>query len=489
MTSEIDISIDRTICRMMLVDFVRSAWHIIEPGTEYIHNWHIDLVCEYLMLVTQGKITRLIINIPPRYMKSLIVTVMWPVWSWLQKATDRFLTASYAQSLSSKHSIDRRTIMLSSWFLERFSDLFCFADDLNKVMEYKNNHEGYMLATSFGGSATGRGGNKIIIDDPMNPKEAHSDVERANVIREFDQTFTTRLDDKVNGAIVVVMQRLNEMDLTGHLLKKGGWTILSLPAIAEKDEKIVFPVSKRVVQRKEGDLLWPEREDETAVMNMKRALGSYNFAGQYQQRPSPKEGGTFKKKWFRYYGGTEPDAVQLPAEFDFMLQSWDTKFKKTTTGAYVCGQVWGVKGADCYLVSLFRDRSGLIGTIKAVDSMSKHWPKATVKLIEEAANGPAVIEVMQKKISGIIPVPPQGSKEARAEAVSPLVEAGNVWVPHPSICGWTDDFIDECAAFPNGAYKDQVDAMTQALMRIMGQSQTSATDIESEDDISSKYDI
>jgi Uncharacterized protein conserved in bacteria len=229
-----------------LADFIRQAWHVIEPATPYLHNWHIDLICEYLEAVSAGQITRLIINIPPRYMKSIAVSVMWPVWEWIRHPETRWIFASYSQSLSTKHSVDRRTIIQSDWYQSRWGDRFKLVEDHNLKTEFLNDKRGHMIATSVGGTSTGKGGNRLVVDDPLNPKEAASDVLRERANTWFDQTFYSRLDDKKTGAIVVIMQRLHEKDLTGHLLEQGGeWEHLCLPAIAEDRQVIHFPMSGR----------------------------------------------------------------------------------------------------------------------------------------------------------------------------------------------------------------------------------------------------
>jgi len=462
-----------------LSEYVRQAWPIVEPGAEYLHNWHIDAIAECLEAVTAGQIRRLIINIPPRYMKSIAVSVMWPTWEWIRQPETRWIFASYSQSLSTKHSVDRRTIIQSDWYLRNWGSRFKLTTDQNVKTEFMNNRRGVMVATSVGGTLTGKGGNRVVVDDPHNPKEAQSDIQRQAGVDFFKHTLSTRLDDKRRGAIVVVMQRLHEQDLTGYLLEQGGWEHLCLPAEAEGRTVISLPSGREIV-REDGELLWPEREGPAEIEQAKKDLGSYGYAGQYQQRPSPAEGGIFKRWWWRFwrYGDRElppvtvkkPDgelinieAVPLPETFYQTAQSWDMAFKDTKGSAFVAGQAWGKNGANYYLLDQVRDRWDFVATIGAFRGFTQKWPQIVMKLVEDKANGPAVISTLQREIPGIIAVQPEGSKEARAHAVSPLVEAGNVFLPHPAIALWVWDFIEECAAFPRGCYRDQVDAMTQAL--------------------------
>ncbi len=293
------------------------------------------------MLVRRREIRRLIINVPPRHMKSLLVTVMFPTWVWSQDPHTRFICSSYADSLSIKHSLDRRTLVSSPWYQNLWGDRVSLADDANLKSEFVNDARGHMIATSTGGSITGKGADFIIVDDPHNPTMMLSETERTTALRHFDITLSTRLDQPKKGCIVVIMQRLHEDDLTGHLISGGGWDQLVLPAEAEVEETRNFPLSKRVHMRKPGELLWDERFDQKVLDHAKIRLGSYAYAGQYQQRPSPLEGGILKRSWWRRYDVP-------PSKFEQVIQSWDLAFKETKTSDFVVGQVWGKLGANKY---------------------------------------------------------------------------------------------------------------------------------------------
>jgi predicted phage terminase large subunit-like protein len=469
-----------------LREFIPQAWPILEPSTPYLHNWHIDAIAEHLEAVSLGQMTRLIVNIPPRYMKSITVNVMWPVWEWIRAPHIRHISASYSQSLSTKHNLDRRTIIQSPWYQRHWSGAYQLAGDHNLKTEFVNDRRGHMIATSVGGTSTGKGGDRLIVDDPLNPKEAASDAFRVAANTWFDQTFYSRLDNKKTGAIVVVMQRLHEQDLTGHLLaKESGWTHLCLPAEAPRRTVITLPISGREITRPEGDILWPEREGPKELAETKRNLGSYGYAGQYEQNPAPAEGGILKRHWWRFWchpGQKLPPvevkqpngeialvhARELPTEFDEMLQSWDMTFKDTDGSDFVAGQVWGRRWADKFLLDQVWDRLDFVATCEALIRLSGRWPKAFAKLVEDKANGPAVISTLRHKVPGLIAVNPEGGKMARASAVSPEIEAGNVYLPHPHIAPWVEAFIGLCAAFPNAANDDPVDSMTQALLRWIG---------------------
>jgi len=392
-----------------------DAWDTLEPKNAYLHNSHIGLIAEHLEAVNQGDIKRLIINIPPRYMKSLCVSVMWPVWTWIQNPELRWIFASYSQSLATKHSIDRRQLIQSQWFQNRWSKLFKLTEDQNQKTEFMNNRRGHMISTSVGGTATGKGGDIIVVDDPHNPLEASSDLLRKKAIDFFDQTLTTRLDNKKNGSIVVVMQRLHEEDLTGHLLEQGDWTHLCIPSIAESKTIYSFPVSKKEKIYVDNEALFPNRENIADLEKQKRALGSIAFAAQYQQRPTPAEGALIKKSWLRFYS-------DIPQKFDEVIQSWDLSFKDSENSDYVVGQVWGRIGANKYLLDQVRERLSFPDTIRVFKNMTAKWPKAYRKLIEDKANGPAIISALKNEISGIIAVNPTESKRARLSAITPQIE-------------------------------------------------------------------
>jgi predicted phage terminase large subunit-like protein len=442
-------------------EYVRQSWHVIEPATPFMSNWHIDAISDYLEAVTGGEILRLLINMPPRYMKSICVSVLWPTWEWINHPESRWLFAAYSASISGKHSVDRRRVIESDWYQARWSQVYQLTTDQNIKTEYENSRRGVMFTTSVGGTATGKGGTRIVVDDPHNPMEAESDVQRQTAIDFFDRTLSSRLDDKKKGAIVVVMQRLHEQDLSGHCIEQG-YTHLSLPAEAEKRIIISTP-SGRTFAREAGDILWPEREGTAELARAKVAMGSYAYAGQYQQQPSPAEGGMLKREWWRYY-------KEAPADFDEVIQSWDMTFKDTKGADYVVGQVWGRKGASKYLLDQVRGRMDFPTTIKAFQGLTSKWPAAEAKLVEDKANGSAVIQTLKGTISGIIAIEPQGGKASRVSAVSPTIEASNVYLPDPTLEPWVHDFVEECAVFPNGTNDDQVDSMSQALTRWLGTS-------------------
>jgi predicted phage terminase large subunit-like protein len=281
----------------------------------------------------------------------------------------------------------------------------------------------------------------------------------------------------------VIQQRLNEMDLTGDLLTKGGYELLCLPAEFEPDRRCSTSIGWTDPRQESGELLWPEKVTREYLEELKITLGSYLYAGQYQQRPSPAGGGLFKRHRFQFWRPSHMnlppiqvkmpngdvisiDAVPLPAEFDQVIQSWDMSFKDNANCDYVVGQVWGAFRADRFLLDQRRDRMDMPSTKEAVKDLTSLYPRAATKLVEAKANGPAVVQELRHDVSGLVEVNPEGGKVARAHAVSAQVESGNVYLPHPAIAPWVQAFIEEVVSFPNGRNDDQVDAMTQALNRL-----------------------
>ena len=475
--SKLDIQAE--LADRSLREMIPFAWDILEPGTEFLPNWHIDLLCEYLEACNSRQIKRLIINVPPRYFKSGLVNVIFPTWVWLNNPSERFISTSYAQNLSTLHSVSRRRIFESDRFQHYFGDRFRMTTDQNVKTEYENDKRGRMVATSVGGTVTGKGGNIILFDDPHNPKQAVSDVQRQVAIDYMDMTLSTRLDDKKNGVIILVMQRLHEKDLTGHLLAKGGWEHVNLPCISTRKQIITSPISKKIITRPRGHILWESREGKHELEQVKRDLGSFAFAGQYQQDPAPSDGGKLKRIWWNFYN------VLPPGWNRYIIHSWDATFKGTAKSDFVAGQVWSRTSNKKYLLKSIKKKLTFTQTIKAIVALVNQYPDYIKILVEDKANGPAIIDTLQSHFDSIMPVNPDGDKESRADAVSPMIENGEVYLPcecDPTEWNatpikdrtieqlnaiikpmWVDDYIDSCARFPNGEHDDDVDAMTQAL--------------------------
>ena len=391
--------------------FVEQAWPVLEPTTPFLPNWHIDLVCEHLEAITAGQTTRLLINLPPRYMKSLLVSVFWPVWEWISSPSRRWICVSYSDALSLKLSLDRRTLVQSEWYQARWGHTVQLSSDQNVKGEFRNTRQGVMCATSVGGSATGKGGDRIIVDDLHNPQQADSDAQREAALRFFRETLSTRLDTPKTGAIVVVMQRLHEADLSARCLELG-YRHLCLPVKADVATDIVFPVSGRVVTRAPGHLLWPAREGPTELALQRRQLGSTAFDTQYQQRPAPAGGRLFKRAWFKFYD--ERPRVST------WLASWDMSFKGGPSNDYVVGLQAAREGADVYLVDRVKGQWDFTETCRQVVRLHDRYPETQTILIEEAANGFKIIAASGIRV---------GSERVRVEVEPSQMEVDGVAEP------------------------------------------------------------
>jgi len=384
--------------------FVVGAWDVLEPQTQLLWNWHHDLICEYLMAAERGEIRRLIINIAPRSTKSLLATVSFPDWIWTHTPSARFLFGSYAETLATKHSLLRRNLIESDWFQRGWGKKFHLSGDLNKKTEFANDKTGQMKSAGIKGSITGEGGDYILIDDPHNPKGAESDADREATLQNFDLAWSNRLNNKKTGRIILIMQRLHHQDLTGHLIAKNlGYEVVKIPSICEKKTIITFPISGREFVREPGELMHPERDGHEELEQAKEDLGSYGFAGQHQQEPSPRSGGIIKRAWIKYY-------KELPDNLEEKIIVADLTFKDAKGSDFTVVEVWGRKGSSIYLIDQIRDRMGFPAQVQAIKTMAARHPDVVAKIIEEAANGAAVIQTLQSEIIGIIPFNPQTKK-------------------------------------------------------------------------------
>jgi len=405
----------------------------------------------------------------------------------------RWLFTSYALTLSLRDAVRSRRVIESAWYQQRWAGRFRLRVDQNAKGRFENDRTGYRLASSVGGSATGEGGDIVVVDDPHNLQEIHSETVREGVLRWWDEVMGSRLNDPKTGGRVIIQQRGHERDLAGHVLAQGGYVHLNLPM--EYEPTTYSFHGKRVDPRTTvGELLCAERIGPEEVIDLKLRLGAWAYGGQYQQRPAPAGGNIFKHWWWRYWQPKDlclpPVMVQvpdgdllaiapetLPDSFDAQLQSWDMSFKGQADADFVAGQVWGKVGARKYLLDRDHRRMDFVDTQKAVRAMTAKWPRTTTKLVEDTANGPAILASLRQEIPGLVAVKPDGGKEARAAAVSPEIEAGNVYLPHPQLYPWVEAMLHELDVFPAGAYDDDVDALTQALKRWIIQGRTTTVSL------------
>ena len=437
--------------------FTQQTFAEISSATSYQHNWHIDLIASKLEACRNGDIKRLIINIPPRYLKSICASVAFPAWLLGHDPSTQIICASYGQDLSNKHARDTRAVMQSAWYQNIFRKTH-MDKQKQSIEEFITTQGGMRLSTSVGGTLTGRGGDFIIIDDPLKPDEAVSETQRNKVNDWYDGTLYSRLNDKNNGCIIIIMQRLHEDDLVGHVLEQEEWDIVCLPAIAEEDEthhyESIFGNHKII--RKTGDLLHPEREPQKVIDHMREALGSYNFAGQYQQSPAPLGGGMIKTEWFNHY---EPKPENQ--KYSQIIQSWDTANKATELADYSVCTTWGIKDKKYYLLNINRKKLEFPDLKREVYNCSNYWKPNTI-LIEDRASGTQLIQDIRRDgIARIVAIEPNGDKLMRMHAQTAVIENGAVYLPEKA--PWLADFLHEISCFPNGKHDDQVDSMSQFL--------------------------
>lgn len=463
-TLETDVAVedvDAELARRSLLDFTTFTF------SGYRANWHHITLCHALDRFVAGETRFLMVFMPAQNGKSELVSRRLPSYLLGRDPDTRIIACSYSADLSSAMNRDVQRIMEGERYRMVFPRTQIPGENTHTLAgrPLRNNdifeivgRRGYYKCAGVGGSITGRSADVAIIDDPIkNRAEAESQTYRDGLWEWYGSTLRQRLTSEA-GRVLLCMTRWHEDDLAGRLIDAmtqpdaDQWEVVRFPAIAEEPLRVDDP-------RQIGEALWPERYPLSELAARRVVSGSYEWAGMYQQCPSPAEGGLIKRHWWRFYS-------VLPQRFDDVLQSWDMAFKATADTDYVVGQVWGRIGADCYLLDQVRDRLTFSQTLAAVKALSEQWPQAWAKLVEDKANGPAVIDVLHHHIPGLIAVEPDGGKVARLQAVSPLIEAGNVYLPNASRASWVQDFIEEVSVFPNSAHDDQVDACSQALRRL-----------------------
>jgi predicted phage terminase large subunit-like protein len=434
--------------------FARKAFSVVSPDQPFRPNWHFDAIAHALELCVQGKTKRLLITLPPRSGKSILCSIALPAFILGQDPTQRIICASYAQELAAKFGRDTRAVMQTPWYQRVFPETRLSPEKQTET-ELMTTARGVRFSTSVGGGLTGRGGNFIIVDDAMKPDDAVSDAKRAQAVDWFDATLNSRLDDKVKGVIIVVMQRLQVEDLAGHVLAKGGYTHLNLPAVAESDVEIPIGWGD-VYSRKAGEPLHPGLSREV-LERIEREIGSFMFSAQYQQQPVPLDGEMIKWRWFQTYD--EPPALQ---ERDRIVQSWDTAMTPGTGADYSACTTWLARGNHYYLLDVLRARLDFPSLRARVNTHARQWSAGSV-LIESKVSGLSLIQDLRKTPGGVQPIaiPVHKDKVSRLAAVSAMIEARQVFLPKTA--PWLDDFRSELLQFPKGRYDDQVDSMSQFL--------------------------
>lgn len=483
-----------------LVDFVRYFWNVLEPETQLVEGWLLDAIAEHLEAVTLGKITRLLINVPPGSMKSLMCNVFWPAWEWgpMAMSSLRYVSFSYSSGLTERDNTKFRKLVMSEKYKELWGDKF----NLEKEGEIKitNDKTGSKFASSVKGIGTGERGDRVVLDDPHDVHKSESDVVRTDTVRWFRETITDRLNNLDDSAIVIIMQRVHQSDISGFILEQG-WPYchLMVPMEFEAGREPFNPLGWVDPRSEDGDLAWPERFSPTAVANIEREKGSWAYAGQYQQRPAPRGGGIIKREHWRPYTPEDCGKFGVPwPKFPIMsytVLSLDTaqtekKINDPSAGVVVgvCRDIW--ENRRVVLMWAWTERMELYELLHKIEETCRKF-KVDRVLIEDKASGYPVSQELRRRgrvISdvmshnpktqdradfGVQLVTPEGDKVARMLAVQNLFECGLIYAPaEPTGAGdyvfkdWADKVITECADMPKGAHDDLADAMSQALVHL-----------------------
>jgi predicted phage terminase large subunit-like protein len=450
------------ILRHDFMSFIERSFYELNPQTRFLPGPHIEVMASKLEACRKGKSKRLIINLPPRGLKSHCTSISFAAW-WLgHNPAGHVICASYGQDLADKLARDCRTIMVSAWYQRLFATRMA---NRQAVHDFTTTDQGTRMATSVGGVLTGRGADLILIDDPLKPDEALSETRRKAVNEWYDNTLLSRLNDKNNGSIIIIMQRLHQDDLVGHVLEQEDWDVLSFSAIADKDEThlIENPFGTRLFKRNAGDALHPERESLTTYQTIRQTIGEYNFTSQYQQDPSPPGGAMVKTGWLKFF-----ELGEQPAEFSQIVQSWDTANKATELSDFSVCTTWGVLYKQYYLLDVFRRKLNYPDLKRAVLELAKNHGARTI-VIEDKASGTQLIQDLRfEGLLGIIEYkpPPGTDKVMRMHAQTAMFENGLVFLPRTA--SWLPDFVHELTGFPGTRHDDQVDSTTQFLDYIRG---------------------
>lgn len=455
--------VKNAVFRQSFSTFVQKCFYELNPSEKFINGMYIDLLCDQIQSMIEGENQKLIINLPPRYLKSVICSIALPAFILGHNPSAKIMCISYGEDLASKLATDCRTIMETDWYKELFFQTR-IRGDRRSSMDFETTKHGGRFAVTISGGVTGRGADWIIIDDPLKPVEAFSDIQREKVNELYGNTVNSRLNDKNTGRILVVMQRLHAHDLSGFLFENDpDFKSIVLPLIAVQDEEwqIKNHITGKIViyKRKKGELLHPEREGEKVVNSYRNSMSPFVFSAQYQQNPIPIGSGMIKQEWITTY-------QELP-KLSKIILSWDTASKTTETNAYSACVVIGVgKDQKYYLLEVFRGRLDFPSLTRKVKELSdKYEGKMSGKiitLVENASSGISLCQTLKGKITNLIPVSCKSSKEQRFDIVALKTEQGELLFPG-QYEPWFKSFEDEFLTFPRSLFKDQCDALSQAI--------------------------
>jgi predicted phage terminase large subunit-like protein len=465
--------------------FLKQAWPVLEPVNPFVDNWHLQAICEHLEAVTNGQLRRLIINVPPGFCKSLSVCVFWFCWVWLRNPESRWMFTSYSEEFALRDSGKCRDLIKSDWYRSRWGDRFGVRPDQDAKGRFANDRTGFRLATSVAGGATGERADYLVADDPLKIDEADSRPAREAVNRWWDQVMSGRGADPNTSRYVVVMQRLHEKDLTGHLLEQGGYELLSIPMEFEPARRCVTPIWQDP-RTEEGELAWPGRFNREAVDEWKKRLLGYGTAGQLQQRPAPLgEGAVFNPQNFRYFteevaGGEawfvlrrgEGEAVRVRAANCRWFQTVDTAMKTGQQNDYTAvGTFCLTPQYDLLVYDVVREKLPMPLHYGFVLNLRQKYPQVIYQAIEDKVSGTGIIQEGALRGTPFHRLKADTDKLRRASEIATRYQ--NHMVFHRAGASWLADFEDELANFPKAEHDDMVDlasyagllAKTDALLR------------------------
>jgi predicted phage terminase large subunit-like protein len=475
------VDVERELLGRSFPDFMRDAWRIIEPGVDLQWGFHLDAICEFLAAISAGSIRRGVLEMPPRLGKSISTSVIWPAWVWATQPSTKWIFGSYAQHLALRDAVKHREIIRSRWYQERWPLELVDAGDTKGY--FRNEQGGHRFAASVGGVATGEGADILVVDDPLKVQDAHSELARAEALRWWREVMPSRLNDQRTGRKLVVMQRLHEADLAGWC-RENDYEALSLPLEYDPATRCVVPTLGWQDPRTEpGELLAPERIGPDEVVELRRELGSYAFAGQFNQLPAPDDGTAwFPTDQWQLWDSLPKNPDGTLRRPDDAVVSWDMTFtgkrmkksgKGMTNPDYVVGQLWYRYGAMTYLIDEVRGQwsfTKACSHLEAFDERCRtvHPFPPRRHVVETKANGEAILDQLRPIVPGVVGFDPDpyGDKVSRALAVQPRVEAGQVFLPRGA--PWLDDWRHELRVFPNGRWDDRVDGFAQAHLVMQG---------------------
>ena len=456
-------ALEKKLCEMSFYEFFKAAWIVVEPAVPLSTNWHHKYICDLLqaecerVIAQQPKTKDIIINVPFRSTKSLIVTVMFPVWAWIKSPKQRFITSSYSATLSIELATKSRDIIFSDWFKRRWGDVFHIKKDQNLKERYENNFVGMRRATSVGGTVTGQGADFLIVDDPLSPQMANSATERENANEWYRTTFYSRLNQPDIGVRIIIMQRVHEDDLTGFLLGKETrlkYKHICIPA--KSGDGNIKPKHLEKFYDKDTQLFWEDRFSQSTLDDYKSALGSYGYAGQLQQTPTPLDSGMIHKDWFKIDRYRKDEAT-----VNFVIDPAYTANQKNDPSALLAytykDNKWQI--VDC--INVHKEFPELVKFIPQWVKKNGYTPKSRI-FVEPKASGKSIVQTLVRETGLNIKEdkPPTKDKVARVSDISASLESGRVSLLNGD---WNREFLDQLTRFPAAKHDDMVDCLVMAV--------------------------